>query len=184
MRWWAVMLASLALPSLANAACERQIRSLQRASGDAVAKAYAAIAACSKEHGASQFAPALKRAPGAEGIAAVAVQAIRHDVVAPVHGMLEGIGDYSTRERVTEHVGAACSDPAVLGFVRDLHDALKDRAFVSWSGAVQACPAPEVSADLEGWAAEPPALKFDNKYAKVAELYGRRTGVEGLPLLA
>ncbi|MBX2800586.1 MAG: hypothetical protein KTR31_23100, partial [Myxococcales bacterium] len=98
--------------------------------------------------------------------------------------MLDGIGDYSAREQVTERIGASCSDPTVLAFVRNLHDTLKDRAFVSWAGAVETCDASEIVADLETWAADPPTLKFDNKYAKVVELYGQRTGAAGLPLLS
>lgn len=183
MKLWALLLCGIALPSLAAGACERQIRTMQRATGPGVAKAYGAVAACSQAQGTSQFAAALKRTTDTASYAALATAAIRNGVVEPVHGMLEVIGDYSVREDVVESIGAGCDDPAVLAFVRGLHGQLKDRAFVSWAPAVAACSSPDVAVDLEAQAQTPPAVKFDNKYAKVVELYGQRAGAGALPLL-
>ncbi len=166
-----VALATLMLPGLAHAACEKQVTALEKATGDAVGPAYAAVVTCDAAIGAAQFPAAMKKTAIAAG------------VVEPVHGLIEQISDYSAKEAVARAVGAQCEDAAVLAFVRGLHEALKDRAFVGWSPALAACPSDELTADLEALAKAPPARTFDDKYGKVVELYGRRKGAASLDVL-
>ncbi|HHO53772.1 MAG TPA: hypothetical protein ENK18_23590 [Deltaproteobacteria bacterium] len=183
MKRWATWALGLALPNLAAGACERQLRALERSEGMATAEAYRAVAACDPSQAVPQLQVALKRAKDIDSIAALSIAAIEAEVIEPVHALIEEMADYDQREAVVRAIGAGCGDPAVLAFVRDLHDSLKGQAFVSWGPALGACPAPEIDADLEALAKSPPAQSFDNKYGEVVRLYGERHGADALPLL-
>lgn len=183
MNRWAMWALGLALPNLAAGACERQLRQLERSEGVATASAYSAVVACDPGQATAQLKVAWKRAAGAEALSALAIAAIDSEQVPTLHALVEDLSDYELRDGIVRGVGAGCSDPAVLAFVRGLHDALKDRAFVSWGPALNACPASEIGADLEALARTPPERSFDNKYGEVVRLYAERNGAEALPLL-
>jgi hypothetical protein len=175
---------AMLLSQTAWAACERELKALEGAEGEGVAAAYGKLAACDAAKAKEAFPAAVKRSGDVVSLAAVALVAIDAGVAEPVHGLLELIPDYAAREETARAIGGRCGDdPKVEAFVLGLHDALKDRAFVGWAGALRACGTEGLTARLEELAGSPPNRTFDDKYATVVELYARKRGAKALPVL-
>ncbi|MEQ1508136.1 MAG: hypothetical protein ABMB14_38255, partial [Myxococcota bacterium] len=176
------------VPSLAWAApavkCDKELKALEAAKDAAVAPAFAAVAKCNPAAAGEAFGSAMKRTGDVGALSTLATTAIDAGMTTPVHEMLEAIPDYAAREETARAIGAACAgDPAVEAFVVGLHDALKDRAFTGWAGALRSCPAEAVTAKLEAAAAEPPARAFDDKYNTVVDVYAAKQRAAALPAL-
>lgn len=183
MRSLPVVLLAIA-PGVARAACEAEGAALDAASGAAVAPAFNALARCNPGVAPERFAAAVKQTGDTESLAALAQGAIGLGLNDVVYGMLETIPDYAARTDVARMLGSRCADdPKVLAFVSGAHAALKDRAFVGWSPALASCPADGLTAELQRLAAEVPQRAFDDKYAKVVDLYAERKKAEALPVL-
>lgn len=165
------------------AACEQELKALEGAQGEAVAGVYGKLAACDAGKAQEAFPNAVKRSGDVESVAEVTVVAIGAGITQPVHGMLELIPDYAAREETARAIGRRCTEGPVEGFVIGLHDALKDRAFVGWAGALRACEAEALTGRLEQLAGAPPDRAFDDKYATVVELYARKQDAAALPVL-
>lgn len=169
---------------VAHAACEKESAALAAAKDAAVAPAFTALAICNRTAAGDQFATVMKQASDVDSLVALAQAALAQGMEDRVHTMLDPIAEYATRTEITRLLGARCADdPRVLAFVVGLHGALKDRAFVSWSGALETCPSDDVTAQLETLASYVPSRGFDDKYARVVELYAERKGVASLPVL-
>jgi hypothetical protein len=185
MTWLSVLL--FTLPSLAAkpaaAPCSAQIAALDKATGEAVAPAFSALAACDQSMANEAFAKAVTKTGDTVSLAALAEAAVNAGLTPTVQGMLEGIPDYAAREEVVRALGARCMESEPLKkFVMGLLE-LKGRSFVSWAGAVRECQAPELTAALEPMVAAPPAVSFDDKYAAVVDLYAGKARASGLPTL-
>jgi hypothetical protein len=177
-------IAILSLSQPAWAACERELKALEGAEGEGVAATYGTLAACDAAKAKEAFPAAVKRSGDVQSLAEVAVVAIDAGIAEPVHGLLELIPDYAAREEAARLIGARCGDdPKVEAFVLGLHDAVKDRAFVGWAGALRRCETEGLTGRLEELAAAPPDRAFDDKYATVVELYARKKGAGALPVL-
>ncbi len=184
MRFLVVGLAWLLPAWSAAAACETEVNALRSAEGEHVAQAFAAVAACDPTVAGGQLGGAVKRTGDVDSLVSLAHAAIDAGLHTDVHGMLETIPDYSAREETARAIGALCTtDPEVLDYVVGLHGSVRDRTFVSWSGALRTCEAPELTASLESLAAKPPSTAFDDKYATVVDLYATKTGVDAIPVL-
>jgi len=184
MRFVVVGLAWLLPAWSAAAACETEVNALHSAEGEHVAPAFAAVAACDPTVAGGQLGGAVKRTGDVDSLVALAHTAIDAGLSTEVHGMLEPIPDYAAREEAARAIGALCTtDPQVLAYVVGLHDSVRDRTFVAWSGALRTCEAPELTAKLESLAAKPPATAFDDKYATVVDLYAAKKGADAIPVL-
>jgi hypothetical protein len=158
--------------------------SLDQAQGLQVAAAFSAAASCDRKVAGDHLDAAVKRTGDVESLVVLARAAIDAGLTTQVHGMLEQIPDYAAREETARGIGAACTeDPEVLTYVLGLHSALRDRAFVAWSGAIRSCRAEELTAQLEKLAGQPPANAFDDKYATIVDLYAGKRRVEAIPVL-
>ncbi|MEZ4240955.1 MAG: hypothetical protein R3F59_33315 [Myxococcota bacterium] len=176
--------AMLSMSQGAWAACDKDLKALDKAEGEAVVAVYGKLAACDAAKAGEAFPAAVKKSGDTQTLAKVAVTAIDAGITEPVHGLIELIPDFPAREETARLIGSRCADDEkVVAFVSGLHDAVKDRAFVGWAGAVRTCEAPAVLEQLEQLAAAPPARGFDDKYATVVELYARKKGAEALPVL-
>ena len=177
-------IAMLSLNQPAWAACERELKALEAAQGEAVVGAFTKLSTCDGGKAGEAFPAAVKRSGDVVALTNLAVAAIGVGQDAAVHGMLELVPDYAAREETARAIGGKCvEDAKVEAFVVGLHDALKDRAFVGWAGALRACPSEALTAKLEDLAAAPPDRAFDDKYATVVELYARKRGAAALPVL-
>lgn len=179
-------IAVLTFAQTAEAACERELKALEGTQGEAVAGAYGKLAACDAAKAQEAFPAAVKRSGDVESLTELAVVAIGAGNTGAVQGLLELLpqDQYTAREETARAIGSRCgSDPKIEAFVLGLHDALKDRAFVGWAGALRSCDTDAVTQELERLAAAPPARAFDDKYATVVELYARKRGAEALPVL-
>ena len=114
----------------------------------------------------------MKKTGDVAALSSLAKVAIGAGMDAEVHAMLDSIPDYAAKEETVRFIGGACTDdPKVEAFVVGLHDALKDRSFVGWAGALRSCPSEAVTAKLEALTLAPPPREFDDKYATVVDLY-------------
>lgn len=183
---WLVVLATVWTASTAASAatCDKVLKPLDAARGDAVAKAYGAVLACDKAVAAEALPAAVKHSEDVDSVAGVATVAIGGGLDDAMYGLLEMIPDYGAREEVARAIGRKCTeDPKVDAFLVSLHDALKDRGFVGWAGALRACGSDAVLTKLEQATGEPPARSFDDKYATVVDLYASKRKAEALPAL-
>lgn len=168
----------------AKVPCEAQSKALEAAQGEAVATAYTALLACDATKGKEAWPAAMKKTGDVTALGALAVAAIDAGLDAEVHAMLDEIADYAAKEETARYIGGTCTtDPKVETFVVGLHDALKDRAFVGWAGALRSCGSDAVTEKLEALAAAPPPREFDDKYATVVDLYATKKKAAALPVL-
>jgi hypothetical protein len=168
----------------AHAACDKELKAVETAAGEAVPTAFGVLATCDGAKAAEALPTAVKRTGDVDSLAGLAVVAIDAGLYPAVHGLLELVPDYSAREETARAIGAACAgDPKVVTFLAELHDAVKDRTFVGWSGALASCSADELTQRLERLTSEPPPRAFDDKYAAVVDLYAQRQRTAALPVL-
>lgn len=166
------------------AGCAAQAKALEAAQGEAVATAYTALVTCDPAKAREIFPAAMKKTTDVGAAGALAVAAIDAGLDAEVLAMVDAVTDYSAKEETVRYIGGSCTDhPKVEAFVVGLHDALKDRAFVGWSGALRSCPSDAVTGKLEQLAAAPPPREFDDKYATVVDLYAAKKRAAALPVL-
>jgi hypothetical protein len=168
----------------AEAACEKELKALGAAQGPAVAETFKTLTACNPASAGEAFAASAKRTGDVDSLASLARTAIDAGLATQVHGLLELVPDYAAREETARLIGTWCAeDPAIETFLVGLHDALKDRAFVGWAGALRSCSSPALLQELERLAAAPPAKEFDDKYATVVDLYAAKRKAAALGVL-
>jgi hypothetical protein len=179
-----VVMMIVGLPSVSWAACESQQKALDNAKGDAVAAAYTALATCDANKARDSFPAAMKKTTDVAALGALAKAAIEAGLDAQVLAMLDEITEYQAKEETARFIGGLCAEsPKIQAFVVNLHDALKDRAFVGWAGAIRACQVDVLTEKLESLAAAPPPREFDDKYATVIDIYASKKRAAALPVL-
>ncbi len=181
----AALLAALSISNPAHAACEKQVAQAEKASGVAVAEAFKGIVACDAKVAKQSFAKVMQNAGDSEALIALSMVAIEAEVWNPVWEMLGKIPDYDARDVVADGIGKQCADnDQVVKFLQGAYFGLRDIDFQQWDDALVSCQ----SESFDGWVVQtvenPPPKIFDEKYAKVAEVYVARNGVDALTSLA
>jgi hypothetical protein len=181
----AALLAALCISNPAEAACEKQVAQAERTQGVAVAEAYKAIVACDAKVAKQSFPKVMQNAGDSEALIALSMVAIDAEIWNPVWEMLGKIPDYDARDVVADGIGKQCAeDDTVVKFLQGAYFGLRDIDFQQWDDALVSCQ----SESFDGWVVQtvenPPAKVFDEKYAKVAEVYVARNGAAALPALA
>lgn len=175
---------SLGLVQSAHAGCDKELKALGAAQGAAVATAFQTLSTCDRKAAEEAFAPSIKRTGDVDSLAALVRFAIDAGLTSQAQGALELVPDFAAREETARLLGGWCTeDAAIATFLVGLDDALKDRAFVGWSGALRTCDAPALLEDLEAAAGAPPAQAFDDKYATIIDLYASKRRAAALPVL-
>lgn len=183
----------LALPLLgaalfsapASAACEKEVSAAQKASGTAVAPAFKKIIACDAKIADQTYPTLLGKTEDLDGLMALSMVAIENDVWNPVWQMPGKISDYGVRDEVTAALGAKCSEnEKVVSFLQGAYFGLRDIEFARWEDALVTCQSEAFDTWLVSTVTNPPAKAFDDKYAKVLDIYVKRQGAQALPTLS
>ncbi|MCP4808257.1 MAG: hypothetical protein GY913_27925 [Proteobacteria bacterium] len=180
-----LLLLSALMGSDANAACEKQVAAAKKAKGAAVAPAFQKVVSCDAKAAKQNFPAIMQGAGDAESLIALSMVAIDAEVWNPVWEMLGKIPDYDARDVVAAGVGDQCGEnETVVKFLQAAYFGLRDIDFAQWDDAMVSCK----TESFDGWLMEtvqnPPAKQYDEKWAKVAEVYVERKGADSLDSLA
>jgi hypothetical protein len=169
----------------ALAACEKEVAKAEAASGVAVADAFKAVITCDAKIAEQVFFKVMQKTGDSESLVALSMVAIEGNVWKPVWEMPGKISDYEARDVVAEAIGEQCAtNEKVVSFLQGAYFGLRDVEFGRFEKALVACQAPTFDAWLQTQIENPPAKQYDEKWAKLAEIYVDRKKVEALPSLS
>ena len=169
----------------AHAACEKQVAAAKKAKGAAVAPAFQKVINCDAKAAKNAFPAMIGPAGDAESIVAVSMVAVDAEDRNPVWEMLGGIPNYDHRDIVAAGVGQQCAEnEQVVKFLQGAYFGLRDIDFAQWDDAMVTCKAESFDTWLMETVQNPPAKQYDEKWAKVAEVYVERKGADSLDSLA
>ncbi len=173
------------VPTLALAGpCDRAVAKGDTATGEALVKAFAEVAACDTTVADSTFSGFMRRSTDVQTGVALALVAIDNQVYSPVWTMMDGIRDYGQRDAISKAVGASCTEhPQVVQFLQGAYYGLRDIQFVAWDDALITCTAPPLLEWIQSIVAAPPSSLYDEKYNAVTEAWVQHNGVNALPVL-
>jgi len=178
-------LVALAFSSTAEAKCESQISRAKKAKGAAAAAAYEKLAACDTTEAKRNFNAVMQNAGDSDSLIALSMVAIDYEIWNPVWEMMGKIPDYDARDVVANGIGQHCADDeTVVNFLQGAYFGLRDIDFQQWDDALVACESESFDEWLVQTVRNPPAKQYDEKWAKVAEIYVARRGAGALPSLA
>ncbi|HJN76882.1 MAG TPA: hypothetical protein QGF58_23340 [Myxococcota bacterium] len=180
-----LLCAAAAWSTSAHAKCEGQVARAKKAKGPATAAAFEKLAACDTTEAKRNFTAVMQNAGDSDSLIALSMVAIDHEIWNPVWEMMGKIPDYDARDVVAEGIGQHCADnEQVVKFLQGAYFGLRDIDFQQWDDALVTCQAESFDAWLVQTVENPPAKQYDEKWAKVAEIYVARLGADALPSLA
>ncbi|MBW1877952.1 MAG: hypothetical protein JRI25_11560 [Deltaproteobacteria bacterium] len=184
MKFLAVAFALLVPTTAFAGKCDRFADQANTATGEALVRAYASLAACDTAAADDAF-PAFMRASGEmDTLVALAHIAIDHQIYTPVWNSLESIRDYGQRSEIARGVGAGCgSHPQVVQFLQGAYYGLRDIQFLQWDDGLVACDDEDLKTWMRTIVAAPPATSYDEKYSAVMDAYVKHMRSDALPVL-
>lgn len=180
-----LLCATAAWSTNADAKCESQVSRAKKAKGAATAAAFQKLAECDETEAKRNFNAVMQNAGDSDALIALSMVAIDAQIWNPVWEMMGKIPDYDARDVVASGIGQHCADDeTVVSFLQGAYFGLRDIDFQQWDDALVACEAESFDAWLVQTVENPPAKQYDEKWAKVAEIYVARNGAAALPSLA